>query len=369
MRSRFQTLEAEVLEAKRVLAEQKKQTEELMKANGLYKATHDKFVREGQLSAQLAGAVETLRKESAEMEKRLQQLQAERLNEAKQVLRQQKDIINETVPLLLAVKALSKAREDVSGAVVALQPNTDQWDTCIRNLQQASAAELTDNVDDAPRLKNLAAMLQSAEDASLPNVDVAALKQEIEQMQHASLDERSSMVRNIDTIKEVCKKVQGCLALCVSEVQAACSCHVQQNRKVAVLGTEVEQAKVHNAPLIDQIQKLSEQSAEQQKQLGISRAQLQQEQIQSAELSELAEGYAQSEAELKKKLARSISEIDRMKAFMAKLQITDVPHLHTLLSTSTKGAGGAPPPTPSPAARPSRPPSNPTSAVSHPSSR
>ena len=363
LRRRFQTLDSEVEKAKKVLGEQKKQMDELVRANGLYKVTHEKYVREGKLSEQLAGAVDGMRKDSANMEMRLQRLHDTRTGEAKAILKHQKDIIGAAVPLMLAVKELSKMRDSAgeNTIITAGTATSQQWDTCINKLQQATASDIAEqDTASQAHLKKLSGLLANSRDH--PSLDVAALKKEVDAMQQESGGKGSSE-QNVETIRDVCSKIQDCVALCAQEVQTACAFYRQYARRMDQLNGEVAQARGTSEPLLEQLQRVSDDLAVQKKEAGQTRAFLDTERRKVQEQQGLLEQQAQQEAALRKRLQASAAEIQRMQGFMAKLQITDVPQLHAILSDNGTPRNPA-------SATPLRPPpSNPPSAASVSSSK
>eukprot|EP01059_Diplonema_ambulator_P030460 TRINITY_DN5220_c0_g2_i1.p1 TRINITY_DN5220_c0_g2~~TRINITY_DN5220_c0_g2_i1.p1 ORF type:complete len:574 (+),score=231.37 TRINITY_DN5220_c0_g2_i1:103-1824(+) len=333
LRARVQQMETEqrsqdneMKNIKSVLDKQQEESAKLSRVNGLYKATHGMYLKEGHLAAQLAETVESLKKEVTESRSQLCNLQSDRLSDVKALLKEQTDELNTVIALSTTVEELVSAT--TLPQTIRARGNMDEWRRCVADLKDTvtSKKEL-----DTPHLKMLAAMNEM--NAEGRGIDLTALKREIEALQSSSA--RDDVRGYLETIKLSFQRVTMLLRIFMQEVRSAASVYSQQQRQIETLGDEVSAAKAQQEPLVNQLQRLGDQLTQQQQEVGLKQALLEKEQKNyNQQLQHATEEFNKEEEILKSRLDEAYTENDRMKSFMAKLQIADVPQLHSLLAAA-----------------------------------
>eukprot|EP01063_Lacrimia_lanifica_P031757 TRINITY_DN5301_c0_g1_i10.p1 TRINITY_DN5301_c0_g1~~TRINITY_DN5301_c0_g1_i10.p1 ORF type:complete len:626 (+),score=241.10 TRINITY_DN5301_c0_g1_i10:84-1961(+) len=348
LRSRFQKQEGEIESAKNTLASQQKQTDELMKVNGLYKATHEKYVKEGQLASQLITTVETLKREVTEAEARMIELQNARVNEARALLGDLKDGVNVLIPLLVGVKELSAAQDAVRGGVQSPQAHRErQYEECFSKLREAASAELLVEVK-TPALANLASIVGDAKSpgsdpGAITGIDIPSLKRELEAMQqNVGKDAQEANAKNLLVLRDVCRKMSEVLSVCVGEVQTAHSQQTQEIKHMMTLQDQISRENEKNGPLLEQLERLGAELSRWQKEAGTAQARLEHEVTSNRDIKEAHGAMEYREKDLLRRLEAAQLENERMKTFMAKLQIADVPQLHNILQSGGRASSKHP---------------------------
>eukprot|EP01064_Diplonema_japonicum_P025841 TRINITY_DN37276_c0_g1_i1.p1 TRINITY_DN37276_c0_g1~~TRINITY_DN37276_c0_g1_i1.p1 ORF type:complete len:567 (+),score=155.99 TRINITY_DN37276_c0_g1_i1:37-1737(+) len=318
--------EAEIGNVRAVLDSQQEETAMLSRANGLYKATHTRYVKEGQLASQLAETVEALKREVSESESRLTNFQKDKSAETKTLLREQQDEIGSLLALSCTVEELTAT---TSTATIKVN-NTEEWQRCVEQLREIANAN--HDAINTPHLKMLAAMTEGGTSGS--GINLVALKKEIEAIQSSGANKDNSRTY-YDNMKIAYQATRQLLRILTQEIRSACSSHAQQLREVEHLSEEVSTTKAQHDPLVTQLQRLGDQLNHQQQEVGLKQALLEKEQVNhSKQLEAAANDFSKEEECLKSRLEEAHTENERMKTFMAKLQIADVPQLHSLLATA-----------------------------------
>ncbi|KAJ9450304.1 hypothetical protein DIPPA_16294 [Diplonema papillatum] len=344
LRNELHDARSELEDLRGKMTELNKECSSLHEVNALYKATHEKFIKEGQLSCQLAITVESLKKEVSSTERKMLGLQDDRVAAAKSIAEDAQDFAGFLLPVMQAGKDLAAARlasrgTDDPGSIVRASPDFD-WESAVRTLQslQQKRVEVT-----APHLQDLANMVQAAGSAAESNLDLTVLRREIEALQN---DDRASNEKTANAFaehaKDIRRQMKHALRGCAAEMQTAASMAQQYEKAVRELNEDLAAFEERQEPLLAQTRRLGDELTRLQREAGEKHASLMRDQAALQEADYRIESLEAAEDLLKERLRELESENSRMKTFMAKLQIADVPELHSLLAAAATPSQEAP---------------------------
>ena len=333
LRTEVQRLDFEISESKLQLDH----AAGVQRSHDLYKATHDKFTKEGSLSSQLASSVDLLKTELQDAEQRIIDIEKTRIREIQSIHKSQVSLIDTISEIMRSVRELSSNAVDTPTERVT---GDEEW---LKNVQSMrEALQFIDVAAPTPYLKKIASLTAHG---NLSGVDLVTLKEEIEAIQRsqqtgAPPPEFLNSANN--GIRQVLSAARDSLLLCKRELQHTASQQVVNNKKVMELDDEIRRVKSKHAPLLNQLHRLGDQLNKHQQEAGAKSVLLEREKQYTRELQDATDAFGKEEAELQQKLSDAHQENKKMKSFMAKLQIADVPQLHTLLATAASSTQPTP---------------------------